>query len=235
MANPTSVLSVSSPEPSAEIALPGSTNTALANVQDGKKAVEAPKDKHSRMTPGQLDEALTLHSPVLLKNLYEAAQRQITFETGRQGRLDAKATGLLQAAGLSLTVGSTFGAQLAARTTKAPALLLVVIGVVLVLGLAAAGMAIRALRVRQDYGTVNERTLFAKDLLADADSHEKDKQDEAVTMFYRTMTAHLWEIVQQQEKTHGDKAELIRKGQAFFGGFLLGVLVLGLVLLASYR
>ena len=141
-----------------------------------------------------------MHSPVLLKICTKQPSARSPSRQGARGRIDAKATACSRLRDSPLTVGSTFGAQLAARTTKAPALLLVVIGVVLVLGLAAAGMAIRALQVRQDYGTVNERTLFAKDLLADADSHEKDKQDEAVTMFYRTMTAHLWEIVQQQEK-----------------------------------
>ena len=185
------------------------------------------------MTPAELDEALELHSPVLLKQLYEAAQRQVTFETGRQGRLDAKATGLLQAVGLSLTVLAMMAPRLPENARGA---VLWGLWVVLLLGLSAALMAIWALRVRKgEYVTVNERTLFSKELLADADSHVKDEQDQVVTMFYRTTTAHLWQIVQAQERIHNAKAEWIWRGQMAFGGFLLGVLGLGLVFLGGYR
>lgn len=149
------------------------------------------------------------------------------------GAVDAKATGLLQAVGLSLTVLAMMAPRLP-ENARGPGLW--GLWVVLLLGLSTALMAIWALRVRKgEYATVNERTLFSKELLADADSHEKDKQDEAVTMFYRTTTAHLWQIVQAQERIHNAKAEWIWRGQMAFGGFLLGVLLLGFAFLGGYR
>src|SRR5438046_1833562 len=51
-------------------------------------------------------------SPALVKEIYEIAQRQVQAEVGRQGRLDAKATSLMSAVGLCLTVTFTFGSLL---------------------------------------------------------------------------------------------------------------------------
>jgi hypothetical protein len=63
------------------------------------------------LEPEELERRLRLHSPVLVKELYDIAVRQVQYETGRQGRLDDKATSLLQVVGFSLTVAFTFGGQ----------------------------------------------------------------------------------------------------------------------------
>ena len=229
-------LAPTSPAAPAAPAAPPTPPAALTS--SGASLLASVKPTPEPLTEAQLDAALQLHSPVLVKDLYEAAQRQMAFETGRQGRLDAKATGLLQAAGLALTVASTFGAQLAARSgylKSLPWLLLVMIGGTLLAGLGAAFMAIWALKVRDgEYLTVNERTLFSPDVLEAADSGEAGEQEAAAAVFRRAMTVHLWQIVQRQEQVHHAKAKWIQRGQIAFGLFLLGLLALGAILLASY-
>jgi hypothetical protein len=64
------------------------------------------------LTAVELRDRVDLHSPLLIKELYESALRQIQHETARQTRLDGKATSLLTATGLSLTVAFAFGGQI---------------------------------------------------------------------------------------------------------------------------
>jgi len=119
------------------------------------------------LAPKELAERLRLKSPALVDEIYSIAQRQTQAEAGRQTRLDAKASSLLTAAGLSLTVAFTFGGQvLLARATELRQLgavrwsiVLVTFLLAIVTGLLASIFAVMALRVRE-YLSVNEQTVF---------------------------------------------------------------------------
>src|SRR5208282_3693317 len=97
--------------------------------------------------------ALRLNNPDLVKEVYEVAQRQMKAESERQGRLDAKANGLLAIVGLSLTGLFTYGGLLMghAKTLRAEGprtwnVALVSLAVAVVLGIFAAVWAVLALR-----------------------------------------------------------------------------------------
>lgn len=192
------------------------------------------------LTEVQIRARLTINSPELVKELYDIAQRQVQAEVGRQTRLDAKATSLLTAAGLSLTVAFTFGSTLITKPEAFETWHRFVVGafaLALVLGLTAAILAVRALLVRDNYMTVNEAAVFDPEVLEDAnDPHalreidckemkDEEKRKFGVMEFHKAMIVHLWTIAQQHLKNNEGKARLIKWGQRCFLGFLVVLLV----------
>jgi hypothetical protein len=203
-------------------------------------AVEAPTSTERKEQPldeQTLRERLTLGSPDLVKELYEIAQRQVAFETGRQTRLDAKATSLLTAAGLALTVAFTFGGQVllnhpdAFRTAHRCTVIAFAVGVPC--GLAAAIFAVAALLVRGSYRAVNEHTVFDPALLKDADAENEDFPLAGITEYRKALTPHLWMISQAHLRNHERKGWLIKIGQLFFLAFLISLVIVCMSVVAS--
>jgi hypothetical protein len=190
------------------------------------------------LTREELSKRLRLGSTALVKELYEIALRQIQSETGRQTRLDGKATSLLTAVGLSLTVAFTFGGQvLLAHATELRAIdaprwtfALVIFAFALIAGLGAGVLAMLALRV-QAYATVDEQAVFNETMLAQAEGAETE--EEGVAEYRRYLTVQLWRITQRQLHAHESKAGLIEKGQFCFLTFLGTLFLICLYLVAS--
>lgn len=188
-------------------------------------------------TRAMLRDALNINSPKLIKELYDIVQRRITYETGRQQRIDAKATSLLTASGVSVTLAFTFTAAIS--SPQGVVLfhgifnyLLGTFGAALACGFAAAACAIRALLVTKGYSTPSDDVIFDAKLLRDANAIEPDpdpKKGETEAMaedwrlmkYQRQVIEHFWWIGDNHARTHERKALWVRTGQWAFAGFLI--------------
>ncbi|MBX3208436.1 MAG: hypothetical protein KF764_25545 [Labilithrix sp.] len=187
-----------------------------------------------------LAERLAINSPELVQELFTLVQGLVTAEVGRQTRLDAKATSLLTAAGLSLTVTTGFASTVLARPDLVkdwnPAVLFLAslaFLVATVVGLLAAIWAVRALRVRGDYRAANESSLFDAELLLEANDPPSmaDEKDDAQRRLFGLMEyrkhliPHYWAILRAHRLVHGKKADIVGDGQTLFLAFLGAVLL----------
>lgn len=195
----------------------------------GEQTLRISAHEPARLTYEQLKERAA-RSPHIVNELYDVAQKQILAETGRQGRLDAKATSLLGAVGLSLTVAFTFGGSLITNhsTFAAHSLVYAVIStcffLAVALGIAAGGFALGALLVRQGYVALSEQAVFDDETLALADGQED--AEVGVAVYKRFLLVQLWDIARTNAATQDRKAVLIRRGQVVFGVFLLCLVVM---------
>jgi hypothetical protein len=171
---------------------------------------------------GELMARLTISSPELVKELYETTLRQIQSETERQTRLDAKATVLLAASGVSLTVAVAIDRAIVPSGVHSLTAFLV-LGLASALGLSAALCALMALRVRVYMG-VNDDAVFNKTLLAEADN--ADDALAGLTEYRKSMIVHLWLITQRQATNRKRKASLVALGQRFFLAFFVSAFCL---------
>ncbi len=183
------------------------------------------------LTHGELKEALRLNNAALVEDIYEIAQRQLRAESERQGRLDSKASGLLTAVGLSLTVLLTYGGLLlgdAAKKLRAGShtiwiFALVSLGLAVLAGFVAGFCAMRALGVTR-LATMNERSIFDMKTLRKAD--EEDVQ--GIVNYRRFLIPrHVAKIAQVQFNSLERKAKLVRRGQGFYVLFLVFLVVIG--------
>jgi hypothetical protein len=202
-------------------------------------------------TRAMLRDALNINSPKLIKELYDIVQRRITYETGRQQRIDTKATSLLTASGVSVTLAFTFTAAITSETGVKlfhPIFnyLLATFGAALACGFAAAALAVRALLVTKGYSTPSDEVIFDAKLLREANAIEPDpdpKKGETEAMaedwrlmkYQRQVIEHFWWIGDNHARTHERKALWVHKGQCAFAGFLILLLaVCGWVGFAVY-
>jgi hypothetical protein len=185
------------------------------------------------LTEEEIRKAISIYSPAIVKELYETTLRQIQNETGRQSRLDSKATSLLTATGLSLTVAFTLGGQLLIGQADKwagmpPVAWKIAAGIywfTVGAGLVASVFAVSALRIRDEYRSINERNVFDAEVLDQTD--QRDEKDEGITVYRRHLIPHMWVIAQKHSQNHNKKATKIRYGQGFFAGFLVGLVLIG--------
>jgi hypothetical protein len=181
-------------------------------------------------TEEQVRLKLAIDSPELTEELYQIAQQQIQSEIGRQTRLDAKATSLLTAAGLSLTIVFTFGNTLVTQTTIFNPCILIGYVVAVTCGLVAASFAVSALRVRSAYFSIDERVTLDPAMLKEANQPEafegkcelkdEEKRRYGVMEYRKYLLPQLWVMGQTSFRNHEKKATLVKRGQYFFLAFL---------------
>jgi hypothetical protein len=207
---------------------PALAGPGIAKVAATKKAaIVKHVDEHKQLDQPTLEKRMTLGWPRLIGEVYALAQRQVQFETGRQGRLDGKATSLLSAAGLSLTVAFTFGGLLLANKAVLKAKIgwyyaaVSGFGVAILFGLATAAFALWALRVRGANRGVSEEAVFSEAILKRAE--DETDEDVAVSEYQKSLTVHLWMIAQAQHNLHERKAKIILSGQLAFMAFMVAV------------
>jgi hypothetical protein len=171
-------------------------------------------------------EEIAATTPKLVSALYDATKAQLSEEAARQGRLDAKATSMLGAIALSLTVSFTFGGLLLQnRKAFDPAIVatLAAFAGCVVCGLTAAWQALVVLKTREHL-TTSAEALFAEALL---DGGDASATDEVRLMdWQKAVIRHLWKIVERQRGIHAEKATALQTGQRFFFGFLIAVILL---------
>jgi hypothetical protein len=172
------------------------------------------------LSEDQLIERLRLASLPLVDEIYALVKQQVATESARRDRLEAKASTLLGAAGLALTLASTVSGKLLVDNYD----LFGPFGVLLYLfgllsGLIAAVLALLAVRVRGDNRAIDEDALFSRDELAAGETEEQKKSGNI--RYKRFLAAHLWQITQGNSAVQDDKARKIRRGQDAFLAFLL--------------
>ncbi|WP_147468404.1 hypothetical protein [Corallococcus interemptor] len=135
----------------------------------------------AQTTGGQLDadeliNRLRLNSPDLAEELYKISKEYLASETARENNLNAKATSLLTASGLSLTVAFTFGGMLIQHPEYLsslwglwPYIVPIFYGVALLAGLSASAIAVWSLLIRGDYVGISEQDVFNPSVLIDSD------------------------------------------------------------------
>lgn len=216
---------------------PAPTASTHLSLPLDQKVAEKKGSSSSGLRPDVIFERMQLAPPLLVKEINDLVVRQIAHETSRQQRLDAKATSLLGAVGLSLTVVSTFGVQiltsLAPAADKHPWRAVGLGGVSLaatMLGLGAAVCAIRTLTVRS-YAGVGGEAIFLLEAIeaAKAEGESKDEQEVGLAVYRRMMVEHLWPVVQRQEEIHANKAWWVALGHVLFLFFLLCIPLMGLL------
>lgn len=202
--------------------------TSASMSEDAGKAVSP------RLTKAEIRERLCLASSGLVEEIHALALRQNTAEDQREARLDGKAQGLMATAGLSLTVAFTFGGLLLQYPKYIEPLGLwvgrAVLGLyaaALVLGLLASIWAVRALFVRDGYRAVTDDDVFNKAMLESVDREAHADSDKAKRLYRRFITVQHWTVYRHHFDVHERKAELIKRGQWFFLGFLLSLLLIG--------
>lgn len=183
-------------------------------------------------------EALAVESPDLAKAVYDIAQKQLDVVAARQTRTDAKATSMLGAVGLCLTVVTTT-ATILTRDKKAfadpwsyPTFLLACLFILLttIAAIASGVQALRALSVKR------LPTLTFQDIFDDAALLEADHQSDAKAAaghYQRMITARLGSILARTMVLQKDQAKLVRDAQLYFFVFIACLVPSGFFLAVS--
>ena len=184
--------------------------------------------------PDYLDEAeirqrLRLNSKDLVDQVYGISLRILDGDDKRGSALDSKATSLLGAVGLSLTVAFTFGGTLLEHPERFSGIgIYVYKGVVgiyalaLMSGLAAGYFALRTLQIRT-HRSIDEQDFLKSDVLSASESDEAG----GVTYYKRFLVAHYLNVSHENSVVYDDKAFRIQLGQKCFFAFLFGLLLIG--------
>lgn len=189
------------------------------------------------LTSHELAEALRLNNRSLIDELYKTAIRTLENEQKREATLDAKTTALLSGSGLAVTVAFTFGGNVLLAHPEYFSdlnscwigILLVTYSVALFAGVIAGVNALRAHFVRGDFQAIDERIVFDKDELENADK----EGDNSIALYQRYIILHLWQIYQNNFSILDKRALLIAKGQACFLTFILLLMPVGLTMTVS--
>jgi len=191
----------------------------------------------------ELGNRLRIRSPGLAKELHDVSLRQLEDEDRRKSGLEAKASGLLQAVGISLALLTAFGGAIiikpefvAALGSAAWFVRFLLLAAVLA-GIGAATCALLALKVTE-YRTLRDEDVFNEESLHEADSAYKSDQPDtdrnSVAYYHRYMTIAHWRIYWYVFGLHKKKAKIVRYGQLCFFALLVSfVLLAGMVILGD--
>jgi hypothetical protein len=168
------------------------------------------------------------------------AERFVDEQRGRQARLDAKATSLLGAIGLSLTVAFTYGGMIVHGSSQGSSsgggvyygnvhgAVWVAFGCAILAGLVTAGFALWSLKVSDNPQGVANANIFPELWIRQYDAGidpEKRK-----TAYRQKLALHFWEIGERNRAVLDRKAGTIFWGQVAFGVFLVALLAVFLLL-----
>jgi hypothetical protein len=179
------------------------------------------------MTEQEVTEALRLNSATLVAEVYDTARRNVDNFGQKLARLDQKATTLLAAIGLSLTVALTYGSQvaLARANGSVPRFVLVTFWIAMFLGISAGICATFALFVR-DHAEVSDRAIFNAKELREADDLEFADPTTGLASYRRALTVHLWLVAKQREAKSLVKGQAVKNAQFFFLLFIVSILLI---------
>lgn len=131
-----------------------------------------------------LAKRLARYSPDLVEEVAKVARDALASENARESSLNGKATSLLTASGLSLTVAFTFGGMLLQHpeyldslNSGWAAVVPFLYGGALLCGLAATGFALGALFVTSKYVGLTEANVFDPEVLGEADRLDVESRD----------------------------------------------------------
>jgi hypothetical protein len=206
-------------------ALPTQAPSAEAKASIAVQAKTAPEPY---MTKAQLKACLRLGSIELVAEVWAITQKQVDVEATRHTRLETKATALLTAIGLSLTIAFTFGATLMSKAAvdfaEHRTWILFSFGCAIITGLISALLALRAVMVTGQR-QVEESAIFG-DVLQSSDRHKTEDEKEGLMRYRQSLIMHFWEIRNQYDLTYRQKVKFVKWGQRAFAGFLTALLSL---------
>lgn len=219
---------------------PNAESSALSNA-DGLASppfLPLDDDDGKDLSPQELVERLRLHSGPLVAEVHGMVRMALATEDQREAGLDRKATTLLGAVGLSLTLTFAFGGNILLGHSEyleplgawGWRLAILFFGGALLVAALAGYKAWRALRIRGDYKGLAECDVFNPQVLQRADSKEDVEQERHAAYYKRYMTGNLWRIYRQHFRVHEDKAVSVKAGQSYFLAFLVLLLAVGLML-----
>jgi hypothetical protein len=182
-------------------------------------------DSDPPMTEGEVDEAIRLHSPLLVAEVYETVRRNVENFGQKLARLDQKATTLIGGVALSLTV-ALFALLHKHDSAVSKKAVLVCFLIAATFGVLTGIAAAIALFVR-DHAELSDRAIFNVKELRDADATDPNEQQKGLASYRRGITLHLWKIAKQREEKIRKKARAIKAAQVLFFAFLAALIVVG--------
>jgi hypothetical protein len=175
-----------------------------------------------------IEDRMRLVNPELAKEVLDFARAQVQAEAARHGILNTKATSLVAAAGVSITVLFSVAGMVMSSRLVMPWELLAMFAAAGVFGLSSVVLGVLALLVTGGFAQVSEHAVFDKDALEFADeptgcddlTELKDKYAYGVASYRQHMTVHLWAVYAQEHKQLDGKATQVRWGQRCFIAFV---------------
>jgi len=194
---------------------------------------QAPDDLEKDLTAEEIRRRLRLVNPELAKDLLDVARAQVQSEVVRHGRLDTKATSIVTAGGISITVAFSVAGSLSAAVAG-HGWLIAMFAAAGVAGLATVLLGVRALLVRGGYAEVSDQAVFKESTLELADSPKgvddlKDRDGNpdrkeinafGAAIYKQYLTAHLWDVYVKDHKQIDAKAVMVKHAQVSFVIFL---------------
>jgi hypothetical protein len=183
----------------------------------------------------ELTRRLKLGSTQLVAELWAITQKQLDTEVARHTRLEAKATSLLTAVGLSMTVAFTFGATLLTQRETFKdyqEAIYGAYGLAIMCGLLSAAFASSALLLIEQL-QVDEEFIFNRDILKHSDRSEAADEAEGLMEYRKAAILHFWPVRRRYDQTYREKSALVKRGQFAFIGFLLSLLLLCMLIVVA--
>jgi hypothetical protein len=182
------------------------------------------------LSTSEIKQAISINSRTIIKEVYDTALRQVQSESSRQSTLESKATALLSAVGLAMTLLFTLGCQILLGASNPFAgfnyshriALFICFVASIIAALLSSAHAIWALRISDKYRYVGELNIFDKETLLAASTHKND--DDAVTEYRRWLVPSLWAAFKNDYDLHKRKAALIYRGQLCFLAFVVSLM-----------
>lgn len=191
-----------------------------------------------RISQAELERRVAISSASIMKEMYELTTRQIQAEVGRQQALDIKANSLLAYIGISITVSLSIMTVAIPRLTGQPLSVIIyyiataiILGFALVCGFLASFQAYKAIRISDEFLTLDEDAIFNADGIAAADEQPSDESQ--VTAYRQYLLPPLGIIMQNDCRANEKKADLIIHGQFYYIVMIGALFAVGLFLLGG--
>lgn len=188
------------------------------------------------ITRDQIQSAVEISAPSVIKEIYDIAMRQIQMEAARQTTIDGKATSLLATIGIAISVAmAILSASIPSLRGEdaATVAFFVLAGMIVVFALFSALMACRyaymAIRITDEFRTIDEESVFNKDALSCAAS--QDSEERQATAYRQFLLPQLGEIMQNDFAVNDKKATLVLHGQQWYIAMVISLLLVGVLLI----
>jgi hypothetical protein len=181
---------------------------------------------------------MRLVNPELAKEVYELAKAQVQAEGARHTILNTKATSVVTAAGVSITVMFTVASTLMSSKVVLPSWLLMMFAGTGGCGVTAVVLGVIALLVKGGFAQVSEHAVFDQDALAFGDEPTgcddlpelKEKYAFGAAVYRQHMAVHLWSVYEKEHRQLDTKSRQVFWAQLFFIVFVALISACGVTL-----
>lgn len=184
-------------------------------------------------TKEEVVDRVRLNSSLVVEEALKFVVKMMDADDMRSTQINNKASTLLGASGLSVTVAFSFGATLLSRPDlfglwerKA---LPVLFATSLFVGFSAGLYSLKALQVR-NHKAIDSGDVLSRSVLDDADT---ENEADGLRVYRRYLLAHIWAVSSHNKKVLEDKATLLKRGQLAFTAFIFLIMVIGMMIAKS--